>query len=404
MPFAVRDKTRIYYRIDGAADAPPLLMVGSLGTDHAMWNPIMPQLSRAFRVIRIDKRGHGASDVPEGEYTIDMLGRDVLAVADALGIDQFLYAGLSIGGMIGIWLAANAPTRVSRLLLSNTSAEVPRNTFDERITQVLLHGTASIAEAMMGRFFAASHAARRTEHYETMRQTLAAIDPTGYVGCCAAIRDMDLVPLLARISAPTLVIAGSDDPSTPPQMGQRVAQAITGAQYIELPGAHFSHSHQPARYADLAVRFLRGEAVSDSGKLADLPRGTDAERFAAGLARRKAVLGESYVESRVADSDRFTARFQDLVTRYAWGEAWSSPVFDDRQRRLLVLAMCIGMGRWEEFRLHVAKGLAAELEPRELEELLLQAAIYCGVPAANTAFHHAREQLAAAAVARPTQS
>lgn len=403
MPFAVRDGVRIYYRIDGAADAPPLLMVSSLGTDHAMWNPVLPQLARAFRVVRIDKRGHGASDVPQGEYTIEMLGRDVLAVADALGIDQFLYGGLSIGGMIGIWLGANAPARISRLLLSNTSAQVPKNTFDERITQVLLNGTGSIVDAMMGRFFTATYLARRTEHYETMRQTLAATDPIGYTGCCAAIRDMDLVPLLARISAPTLVIAGRQDPSTPPEMGRRVAQVIAGAQYIELPGAHFSHAHQPARFADLAVRFLRGESVSDSGSMDELPRRTEAERFEAGLARRKQVLGAAYVEERVAGSDAFTARFQDLVTRYVWGEVWTGTVFDDRTRRLLLLALCIGMGRWEEFRLQVDKGLAAGLEPRELEELLLQAAVYCGVPSANAAFQHAQALLRAADVAAPTQ-
>ncbi len=395
MPFAVRDGTRIYYRIDGRGDAPPVLMVSSLGSDHGMWNPIMPALSQAFRVIRIDKRGHGASDVVQGDYTIEMLGRDVLAVADAVGIQKFHYAGVSIGGMIGIWLAAHATERVQRLLLANTSAQVAKGSYDERITQVLLGGMPAIADGVLGRFFTPGYAAQRTEHFETVRQTLLSIDPIGYAGCCAAIRDMDLVPLLARITAATLVISGSHDPATPPQMGQQIAQVIPGASYVELATAHFSHSEQPARFTDLMVRFLRGEAVSAGINDPALRQRTEQDRFSQGLERRKQVLGAAYVEDRLTRTSSFTARFQDLVTRYAWGEIWASPVFSDSHRRLLVLAMCIGQGRWEEFRLQVEKGLASDLQSAELEELLLQAAVYCGVPAANTAFHHANELLKA---------
>ena len=391
MPFAVHDGVRIYYRIDGRSDAPPLLMVSSLGCDHGMWNPVMPALAQAFRVIRVDKRGHGASDVVHGDYTIEMLGRDVLAVADAVGLQKFHYAGVSIGGMIGIWLAANAGDRIQRLLLANTSAQVAKGTFDERITQVLLGGMPAIAEGVMSRFFTPGYAARRTEHFETVRQTLLAIDPLGYAGCCSAIRDMELVPLLARIVAPTLVISGKHDPATPSHMGQQIAQAITGAGYVELPTAHFSHSEQPARVADLMVRFLLGERVTGAVDEPALRRRSEKDRYDQGLQRRKQVLGEQYVEERVALNTDFTARFQDLVTRYAWGEIWTSPIFDDRTRRLLVLALCVGTARWEEFRLQVEKGLASDLQAAELEELLLLTAVYCGVPAANTAFHHAHQ-------------
>lgn len=402
MPFAVREGTRIYYRIDGRAGAPPLLMVSSLGSDHAMWNPVMPALSQAFRVVRIDKRGHGASDVAPGEYSIEMLARDVLAVADALAIEQFLYAGVSIGGMIGLWLAGNAPQRIQRILLANTTAKIPEpKTYDERIAQVLAGGMPAIADTMLGRFFTPSYAARRTEHYDTVRQTLLAIDPVGYAGCCAAIRDMDLEPLLAQITAPTLVVAGSVDPATPPEMGQRIAQKINGANYIELPTAHFSHSERPARFSDLAVRFLRGEAVSIGLDDPSLRRRDEQDRYNDGLQRRKEVLGHAYVNARLVQTDQFTARFQDLVTRYTWGEIWTSPVFDDRTRRLLALALCIGQDRWEEFRLQVGRGLDAELQPAELEELLLQSAVYCGVPAANTAFHHAQTVLREWQAAQP---
>jgi 3-oxoadipate enol-lactonase/4-carboxymuconolactone decarboxylase len=394
MPFVHRDGARIYWRIDGRGDAPALILVSSLGSDHAMWDPVMPALSRHYRVIRIDKRGHGASDAPEGDYSMAMLGADVLAVADAAQATQFHYAGVSIGGMIGMWVAAHAPQRVRRLVLANTSAQIPPEVFAQRITAVREGGMQAVAATALSRFFTPAYAARVTEHYETVRQTLERMEPAGYAGCCAAIRDMDLVPLLEQITAPTLVIAGTHDPSTPPQMGREVAQRIASARYAELPTAHFSHSERPARFVDLVVRHLEG---ADDEQPASRHR-HESERYREGIERRMQVLGRGYVQARLTDTDPFVANFQDLISRYAWGEIWTRPVLDDRTRRMLVLAMTVALGRWEEFRLHVAKGLEHELEETELEEVLLAAAIYCGVPAANTAFHHARELL------RPSKS
>lgn len=400
MPFVHNAGARIYWRVDGRGDAPALLLVNSLGTDHAMWDPVLPGLLREFRVVRFDNRGHGASDAPDGDYTIELLARDALAVADAAGLESFHYAGVSLGGMVGMWLAANAGHRLSRVVLANTSAQVAPEGFAERIATVRKSGMAAISDAVLGRFFTARYAARRTPYYETVRQTLLSLDPVGYAGCCAAIRDMDLVPMLARIALPVLVIAGTFDPSTPAEQGRRIAQSVGDAQYAELPTAHFSHAESSARFVDLVVRFLRGERVADG---VDARRRPEQLRYEQGLGRRMQVLGRDYVERRVAETPAFAAGFQDLITRYAWGEIWTRPIYDDRTRRLLVLAMTIALGRWEEFRLHVSKGLAAELEPAELEELLLQAAIYCGVPAANTAFHHAIELLDAHVRAtRPT--
>lgn len=405
MPFVNADGARIHWRVDGHADAPPLLMISSLGSDHAMWEPVLPALTRYFRVIRLDKRGHGASDAPPGDYTMERLGRDALAVADAAGLRRFLYAGLSIGGMIGMWLAQNAPERIERMVLSNTSAQVAPETFAQRITQIMLHGMTSIADVTMGRWFTPRYLARDTAHLHTTRQTLVSTDPIGYAGCCAAIRDMQLVSGLASITTPTLVISGLHDPSTPAEQGRRIARAITGARYAELPTAHFAPAERPAQWADLAIRFLSGETVGAAGAEvppdagqplpAPAPRTArdDHERSRLGTARRRQVLGDGYVDARLADRNPLSREFQDLVTRWVWGETWSRTVFDDRTRRLMVLAMMVGMGRWEEFRLQVTQGLHAELEPAELEELLLTAAAYCGVPAANTGFHHASDIL-----------
>ena len=259
MPFVNSDGARIYWRVDGRPEDPPLLLVGSLGSDHAMWNPVMGALTRSFRVVRIDKRGHGASDAPDGDYRMEQLARDVIAVADHLGLQRFRYMGLSIGAMIGMQLAGTVDGRIERMVLSNTSARVDPGIWAERIGAIRSGGMAAIADAVIGRFFTPAYVARNTEHHATVRQTLLAIEPQGYIGCCTAIRDMRLQPLLPGIAVPTLVVAGSFDPSTPPEEGRWIAQTIPNARYLELPTAHFSPSEEPERFAEATVRFLLGD-------------------------------------------------------------------------------------------------------------------------------------------------
>lgn len=256
MPFAHSDGARIYWRLDGSPDKPPLVMVSSLGSDHAMWTPVMAGLERHFQVLRLDKRGHGASDVPEEGYSIAQLGRDALACADAAGFERFHFAGLSIGGMTGMWLAQNARQRLRRLVLSNTTSRVIAHAYDERIRLVLTEGMAAVADGVMGRFFTPAYAARQTAHYNTVRSTLLAIDPRGYAGCCGAIASMAIADGLPAITTPTLVIAGTYDPATPAERGRDIAAAIPGAQYLELPTSHFGHSERPLRWLNATVGFL----------------------------------------------------------------------------------------------------------------------------------------------------
>lgn len=386
MPFVNCDGARIYWRVDGRAEAPPLVMVGSLGSDHAMWNPVMGALARHFRVIRIDKRGHGASDAPPGDYTMERLGRDVLAVADAAGAPRFRYMGLSIGGMIGMWIAGNAPERIERLVLTNTTARVDPSTFAERIATIRSGGLAAVADMVLGRFFTPAYAARNTVHYATVRQTLLSLEPEGYIGCCTAIRDMAIEPLLARIVAPTLVVAGTFDPSTTPEQGRWIAQQIPGARYFELPTAHFSPSEQPGRFADAVVRFLLGTDAA-AGRI------HEQQRHEIGLARQRQAMGGQRTDASAAQPAWFGEGLRDMQTRYAWGEVWSSPVLDDRTRRLLAIAQCVALGQWDAFREQVRAGLAAGLDPGELDALLTLSAIQCGTPAANAALANAAELL-----------
>lgn len=257
MPFAMSAGVRIYWRADGHADAPPLVLGNSLGTDFALWDPIMAALTRSFRVIRMDTRGHGASDVPAGDYSIEMLGRDVLAVADAAGIGRFSWMGVSLGGMIGMWLGANAGDRITRLVLSNTGARLDPGGWADRIARIQAGGMAAIAGTVMGRFFTPDFVAKADAHCATVRQTLLALDPAGYAGCCAAIRDMDLRPQLPRIAAPTLVIVGERDLATPRELGEAIVAAVPAARLVALPVAHIPHSEISDRFVAEVVPFLR---------------------------------------------------------------------------------------------------------------------------------------------------
>ena len=394
MPFVLRDGARIFWRTDGRPDAPALLLGNSLGTDTALWDSVMPTLTRYFRVIRFDKRGHGASDVPPGvtEWTIEALARDALAVADAAQAARFAYLGISIGGMIGLWLGAHAPERITRLVLSNTAAELPRDIWADRIAAVGAHGLAGMADAVMQRWFTEAYRARNDAQLATIRTHFLQVDPAGYIGCCAAIRDMRLRDAPARSAAPTLVLTGTHDASTPPALGQAIAAAIPGAQCIELPAAHIPHPELPERFTAVVLRFLLQDRAQDAHPAAP---GTEDARREAGLERRRAMLGHAHVDASIARATPFTDEFHRLITRYAWGEIWTRPGLDARTRRLLVLAQMVALGRWEEFELHVRTGLAAELTEDDLKEVLLQSAIYCGVPAANTAFKHAQDLLKA---------
>lgn len=379
MPFAESDGCRIYYRLEGAAGKPLLVLVHALGTDHGMWDSQMPALLSRFQVLRLDLRGHGASDAPAGDYSIAQLASDVLAAVDATGHARFAYCGLSLGGMIGQWLGAHAGGRVERLVLANTSPRMADpSAFDARRATVLGQGMRAIEDAVMQRFFSARTLASANPAAESVRAVLLATDPVGYAGCCSAVRDMDHRPLLGRIQAPTLVIGGDQDLSTPwVGHGDLLAAGIPGARAAQLAATHLSNVERPSSFTGALFDFL-------------LPATEDT--LDAGFAVRRQVLGDAHVDAAIAGATEFTREFQEMITRYAWGAVWTRPGLDPRVRRQLVLAMTASLGRWEEFRLHVRTGLAAELEMVDLKELLLQVAVYAGVPAANTAFQVAAEE------------
>jgi 3-oxoadipate enol-lactonase/4-carboxymuconolactone decarboxylase len=387
MPFATRDDVRLYWKLEGAADKPPLVLLNSIGTDMALWDACVPHLVPAFRLLRIDARGHGASDAPPGEYSLTMLADDVAAVMEAAGIAQAAIAGVSLGGMIAMAFALDHPTRASALALICTSAAMDRSAWESRIATVRAEGTGAIAEMAVGRFLSPGFAHTHPEIAETLRAGIAAQSDDGYAGAGAAVRDMDLMGRLGAIAMPTLVVTGDKDISTPLDgHGDRLIAGLPDVRHVVLGSAHLPPIEAPATLASALRHFLL--AKPDVGAAADT-------LHAAGLARRREVLGDAWVDRSVANRTPFNTDFQAMITRVAWHEIWNRPGLDERTRRLLVIAITAALGHWEEFAMHVRIGLTAGGFTRdELKEVLMQTAIYAGLPVGNTGFAEAGKIIA----------
>jgi 3-oxoadipate enol-lactonase len=257
MPFVDANGARLFYRFDGPVGAPVLMLCNSLGTDHTMWDPQIPALAQKLRVLRYDRRGHGASAVTPGPYTIEQLGRDALGLLDALGIARARFCGLSLGGMTGMWLGTHAAERIEKLVLCNTAAQIGApDPWNARIEAVRKGGMQAIEPGVMARWFTPRFLADPTPMLARMKEVFLGLSPDGYVACCAAVRDMDQRESIARIGAPTLVIAGTHDASTTPAMGRYLVGKIRGARYAELDAAHISNVEAADRFTEAVLGFV----------------------------------------------------------------------------------------------------------------------------------------------------
>ncbi len=385
MPYLDHAGARLFYTVDGPDSAPAILFSNSLGTDHTMWEPQAAALAGRYRVVRYDTRGHGRSTAPGDAFTVAQLGQDVIAILDALGIGQAVFCGLSMGGLTGMWLGIHAPQRFSHIVLANTAAKIGNaDGWNTRIDTVLREGMAVMVAPSVERWFTPGFAATAERALDGLRDVLAGLDPRGYAASCAAVRDADFRESVASIQVPVLVIAGSQDPSTPAQEGRALADAIPGARFVELPAAHISSFEQPGRFTAALLDFVRGR----------LPVTDDHARYDAGLAVRREVLGSAHVDRSLARLTPLNEEFQNLITRYAWGEIWTREGLPRHTRSLLTIAMMVALNRPEELRLHLRAAANNGVTRDEIKEVLLQTAIYCGVPAANSAFHLAEEVFA----------
>jgi 3-oxoadipate enol-lactonase len=254
---------QLHYELTGPPDAPVLMLGNSLGTTMDMWDAVTPALAGRFRLLRFDNRGHGGSAVPPGPYTIGNLGRDVLALLDSLDLPRISYCGLSLGGMVGMWLAAHAPERVDRLALCCTSAYLPpAEGWRDRAARVrAAGGVAAVADAVLLRWFSAGWAERHPQAWERARAMLVAAPPEGYAACCEAIAAMDLRAALPSITARTLVVSGGNDLATPPEHGAAIASAVPGARFVILPdSAHLAAIEVPEGLAPALLAHFTEEA------------------------------------------------------------------------------------------------------------------------------------------------
>jgi 3-oxoadipate enol-lactonase len=243
-----RDAVRLAATWDGPPDAPVLVLGNSLGTTGEVWAPQVPVLARHFRVLRYEHRGHGGSPAPPGPYRIADLGADVLDLLDAAAVARAAYCGISLGGMVGMWLAAHAPERITALGLCCTSAYLaPERVWLDRAASVRAGGMGAIAEAVATRWFTPDFMSREPAVVAGVTGILRTVIPEGYAGCCEAIAAMDLRPVLRSVSAPTLVVAGAEDPATPPWHGAVISRAIPGARLrVIRGGAHLANVSQAA--------------------------------------------------------------------------------------------------------------------------------------------------------------
>jgi len=384
-------------RLSGAAHRTelPLLVLGpSLGTSAStLWTACAAGLTDVFDVLAWDLPGHGHNtSVPDEPFTMADLARGVLTVVNDV-LEQrgeaggrFAYAGDSVGGAVGIQLLLDVPERVEGAVLLCTGAQIgDPASWAARIEQVRASGTPALVAGSAERWFGPGFLEREPAAGSALLHALQDAVDDGYALVCQALADFDVRDRLGEITAPVLAVAGAVDMATPPAKLAEIADGVRDGRLVVLDDvAHLAPAEAPEAVAALIRQHLLGEA----------PPAPPGARYDAGMVVRREVLGDAHVDRATATATDFTRDFQDLITEYAWGEIWTRPGLDRRSRSLITLTAMVARGHHEEFAMHVRAALRNGLTVEEIKELLLQTAIYCGVPDANTAFRIAQGVLA----------
>ncbi len=390
-------------RLTGARDRSemPLLVLGpSLGTSaNALWSACAAGLTDAFDVVAWDLPGHGHNRTVHDEpFTMAELATGVLRVVDAVLEERgeaggpFGYAGDSVGGGVGLQLLLDAPDRVSGAVLLCTGAQIgDAATWSGRMGQVSVSGTPVMVSGSAERWFAPGFLEREPDRASALLHALQDADDQGYVQVCGALAEFDVRDRLHEITTPVLAVAGSHDVSTPAAKLREIAEGVKDGRLVELDGvAHLP----PAEAPDLVARLIRHHLLGEPLDPQDSDDRTLREVHDAGLVVRREVLGDAHVDRSTAATTDLTAEFQQLITTYAWGTIWTRPGLDRRSRSLITLTALVARGHHEELALHLRAARTNGLTVDEIKELLLQTAIYCGVPDANAAFRIAQRVLA----------
>ncbi|MCX4814884.1 4-carboxymuconolactone decarboxylase [Streptomyces sp. NBC_01239] len=414
----------LQYRFDGPEDAPVLILGPSLGTTWHMWDRQVPELMKQWRVFRFDLPGHGGSPAHPTGSVSDLADR-LLATLDALGVQRFGYAGCALGGAVGLELVLRHPERVASLALIATSPRFgTADEFRQRGVIVRTNGLDPIARTSPDRWFTTGFAASQPAITEWAVQMVRTTDPGCYIAACEALAAFDVRSELARIGVPTLVLVGSDDQVTGPAEARTLVAGIPDARLAVVPGAsHLVPVEQPAAVTDLLLRHFSTawqpayehstgqfaiaatpvkpvlappQQVTPIAEIAPPPPVPPQvmgrpDPYDAGIKVRREVLGDAHVDRALGQADEFSGDFQDFITRYAWGEIWDRPGLDRRSRSCVTLTALVAGGHLDELAFHTRAALRNGLTPVEIKEVLMQAAVYCGVPAANSAFKVAQQ-------------
>jgi 3-oxoadipate enol-lactonase/4-carboxymuconolactone decarboxylase len=378
-------------RLGGRPGLPLLVLGPSLGTSATtLWSVAAQQLADHFQVVGWDLPGHGTNRSPvAGPVTVKMLAAEVLDLVDSLTDDltpaPFHYAGNSVGGAVGLQLLLDAPHRVASATLLCTGARIGGpDTWRERVEAVRASGTAGLLEASAQRWFGPGFPEREPGRAAALLHALRDTDDEGYVAVCGALAEFDVRDRLGEITRPVLAVAGAADAVTPTAGLEAIASGVADGRLVVLDGvAHLA----PAEAPDVVARLIR-DHVRGGPERDDL---TVAQVRDLGMAVRREVLGAAHVDRATAAATELTADFQELITEYAWGGIWTRPGLDRRSRSLITLTALVARGHHEELAMHLRAARTNGVTVEEIKELLMQTAIYCGVPDANTAFRIAQQ-------------
>lgn len=367
-----------------------LVLLPSLGTTGELWDGVVARLradpaTAPLRVLRVDLPGHGASPPAHEPFSVGDLADGVLAVVEEAGGGSFHAAGVSLGGAVALELAVAHPDRVRTLTMCCSGARIGTpGGWADRAAGVRAGGTASLVAASAARWFAPGFPERHQRVAARALDALIGVDDESYARCAEALGRFDRSAAAAAVSAPTLLLSGGYDQVTPPASVRELAAVLPRSRHVTIESAgHLAPLEAPAEVAALVRDHLGSSGDPDAPDVR-----------ARGMQVRRAVLGDAHVDAAVAATTALTAAFQDLLTRYAWGEVWDRPVLSRRERSIATVASLVTGGHVEELRMHARAAVRNGLRPEEVAEVVLHTALYAGLPAANTAMAVVREVLA----------